>query len=119
MESEKFKDLEDRLGQVEEILTNMDKKLSKIDMGLFGDASINYVGVIDKQKQLEEKLNLLNREIEEIKKKNTEQDISIGAKKSLKETVWSIGRSVAQMLINLLMFYLIYKGIIGPDAMIK
>lgn len=55
------------LAEVKDQNTEIAKKLERIEVGLFGDPKMNYVGLIEKQRLLEERIQLVEREYEAFK----------------------------------------------------
>jgi len=91
---DQFNNLEERVAEIESSLVQMNttlqsmsKKMDRIEVGLFGDQAMNYSGVIEKIKQLE-------KEIDEIKRVNDKQEISIGAKRSFTDSIVLWGQRI-------------------------
>lgn len=114
--------IEHKLDGSMEILGQMNEKLKlleKIELGLFGDEKMGYSGVMKTQTNLQLQIDTLKQEIIDIKQVNSDQSVAIAAKKSIRSDVTNIGKYIIQAIINMLLFYGIWKGLIGPDALIK
>jgi hypothetical protein len=109
-----FNTLEATVKEIGETLSSMNTKLDKISLGIYGDKENNHLGLIEKQIKLENKLETevkdLKDQINEIKKKNEEQDIAIKAKKNLWVKIIEVAKWVG-------LAYLVGKGIFGADTL--
>lgn len=116
-----YKTLEDRVEKIEgklddqlDVLAKINEKLKKLDtieVGLFGNDKIGYSGVIKTQASLQVQVTDLDKEIAEIKKINADQDIRIGAKK----TVWIM---VLEIVKWVAVAYMVAKGVFGPESLL-
>lgn len=116
--------------EILEIRTRLDevlKLLHKMNIGLYGDFENKHIGVIEKQEILsaelkkikEEDIERINEEIEKIKLKNYEQDISIKAKQDFKYEMGNILKLIISIIIQTVAVLAVIKGIIGIDSLIK
>lgn len=118
--------LEDRVGEIEnsliktnEILGAINVKMSRIEVGLFGDGQMNYVGVIEAQKLLTKRIIELESEIADIKKVNNEQEISIHAKKTFTDDFVMWSKRIFWICITLGAVTLLLTGKIGIFDLVK
>lgn len=115
-------DIEGKVDSTLDVLSKMNEKLKKLDhieLGLFGDMQIGHLGVIKKQVFLEDKILDLQKKIEALEKISEVKIIEGKTQRNLKGYWFGIAKQVIQTLINVLMFYLLYRGILSPDAFIK
>jgi hypothetical protein len=102
------KSLEIIEGNLETLLRNVDK----INVGLYGDEKNDHPGVIERLKELERRMN----EKDIIDK---EQTAGINARKELKITWWTILKIVGGIIGSGVAWYLVFKGSIGADNLLK
>jgi chromosome segregation ATPase len=115
----KMLDMDKELIDIKDNVTTILQLVQKMDAGLYGDPKNKYRGVIDKQSALEEEIESLKAEILAIHKKNNDQDLEIKAKKSLRSELIEYGRELGKWVINIIVMYLIFKGLVDADAMLK
>lgn len=115
LETELRMDIEGIKSDLKKLINLVDK----MNVGLYGDEENNHVGVIDRQKYLEKRIDSLVQRIEEIEKKNVEQDVSILAKKQVNNSWMEWGKVILQAVINVIVILAVLKGLIGADALLK
>jgi hypothetical protein len=106
-----------------EMLTEINKNLAQLNLGLYGDEKNGATGVIARVARLEFQINEIFLEIEKIKKVNDLQETAIKAKSHLKGDWWNIVVIVAKVIggvFSILGFiaawYYIIKGGLPADA---
>lgn len=119
MEEVEINDLTTRMDQIESKLDNILKVMLKIDLSIFGDPSINFLGIIKTQSILDEKVNELAKKIEEIETRNEKIDTVTKSKRDLTDDVekW-IKRAFWGTLLVAAVVFLI-TGKIGIAEMIR
>ena len=117
---------EEHISKVEKDVNDINKKvdtilsiLQKMDVGLYGDEKNKHIGVIEKQILLEREIIELKQQIEDIHKKSSDQDIAINTKKSTKSEWIEFVKELIKWLINGTIVYLVFKGVLGPDAALQ
>ena len=108
-----------KMNGLEEKVDAILKLVEKMDAGLYGDRVNRHIGVIDRQAELEQAVTKINQEIAEIHKKNSDQDIEIRTKKSFKSELVEHGKELFKWGLNAFIIYLILKGVLGPDTLLK
>jgi chromosome segregation ATPase len=115
----KMSDMDKELLSIKGDVTTILQLVQKMDAGLYGDSKNKHEGVIDRQHYLEEQIDKLKEEIAQIHKKNNDQDVEIKAKRTLRVELVEYGRELGKWVINIIVMYLIFKGLIDADAMLK
>lgn len=111
--------LEKDIGEVKVQLNQLITLVQEMNKGLYGDEKNDHIGVIERQKVLDGEVQGLKKEILEIHKKNVEQDIALQARKSLKNDLVEMGKEVVKWVINGIVIYFIFKGVVDADALLK
>ena len=113
--------LETDISEVKEQLIHLIDLVEEMNKGLYGDEKNDHIGVIKRQRMLNEDVRLLKEEIVLIHKKNLEQDIALQAKKTFKSDSLSVIKEIVHWGITIFMLYYIWKNQTGldPDAVIK
>lgn len=106
-----IRDVKDQLNKLITLVEAMNR-------GLYGDEENNHIGVIDRQKLLDKEVQDLKKEILDIHKKNIEQDIALQTKKTIKNDLVEAGKDIIAWVIKIIVAIAIYKGTIGPDALL-
>jgi len=105
--------------RTKETLGELVALVKEMNKGLYGDERNKHTGVIDRQYQLEKKIDDLDLMIHAIIKKNNEQDIEIDAKKS-NNNVWiNWGQRAIRIVIECIVIYAVLKGVVEVDALHK
>jgi chromosome segregation ATPase len=115
----KIASMDSELASIKDGVSEILQLVQKMDTGLYGDSKNKYEGVIDRQHSLEEEMFKLKEEIRLIHKKNNDQDLEIKARKSLRSELIEYGRELGKWVINIIVMYLIFKGLVDADAMLK
>ena len=92
---ESIKALEDRMDKMEETLVDIKNDVSRLVQGIFGDEKLKFPGLLASYDSLQGQIDdlkkneiaLLKKEIEDLKKVNTKQDVAIEAKKGFTDDV--------------------------------
>lgn len=116
---EHIQQLDQDVREIKESLSILIELVTEMNKGLYGDAKNQHVGVIEKQSTMQLEITELKAAIAEIHKKNIEQDISINAKKSVKEDAINWGQKIVGWIIQGIVIYAIIKGVVGADALLK
>lgn len=106
---------------IRDVKDQLDKLIILIEAmnrGLYGDEENDHIGVIDRQKLLDKEVQDLKKEILDIHKKNIEQDIALQAKNTIKNDLVEKGKDIIAWGIKIIVAIAIYKGTIGPDALL-
>jgi len=103
--------------RTKETLGELVTLVKEMNKGLYGDERNKHTGVIDRQYQLEKKIDDLELMIHAIIKKNNEQDIEIGARKYNNREWLSWGKIIFIVASEIIFAYAIYKGIVSADAL--
>lgn len=106
-----IRDVKDQLNKLIILIEAMNR-------GLYGDEENDHIGVIDRQKLLDKEVQDLKKEILDIHKKNIEQDIALQAKNTIKNDLVEKGKDIIAWVIKIIVAIAIYKGTIGPDALL-
>jgi len=106
-----IRDVKDQLNKLITLVEAMNR-------GLYGDEENDHIGVIDRQKLLDKEVQDLKKEILDIHKKNIEQDIALQAKNTIKNDLVEKGKDIIAWVIKIIVAIAIYKGTIGPDALL-
>jgi chromosome segregation ATPase len=109
------KHLEQRMDNIENTLEAIQKDVGRLVQGIFGDEKLNFPGLLKSYDSLQgqidrlkkEELEILKREIEDLKKVNSTQDVQIQAKKGLTDDAvkwlsrgfWAIALLLALLLL--------------------
>jgi len=104
------REIKEKLDGVYNILGQVNESLKTLNLGLYGDEKNNYPGVIKRQETLEQKLSRLEKEIEDIHKKNKEQDVALQTKKN----IWLQGLDAIKWGA---LVYLVIKNAFGVDSL--
>lgn len=91
---------------LQEILTLQ----QQMNFGLYGDPKNNHVGVIEKQKELQKKINELNLIVDEYNKKQDKIDLAEKTKGTVNTTWLYWGRKVIEIILQVIVVYLMFKG---------
>jgi len=102
-------------GKVDTIL----QLVQKMDVGLYGDEKNKHTGVIEKQILLEQEIESLKEKIEVLNKRNSEQELAYKTKKSFKDELIEYAKELGKWIINGVVVYLVIKGIVSPEALLK
>jgi predicted nucleic acid-binding Zn-ribbon protein len=92
--------------------------VQKMDTGLYGDSKNKYEGVIDRQHYLEEEIYKLKEEVQKINNKTHDTDITSTTKKGFKIELIENSKELGKWIINIIVIYMILKGLIGADAIL-
>lgn len=106
-----IRDVKDQLNKLITLVETMNR-------GLYGDEENDHIGVIDRQKFLDKEVQDLKKEILDIHKKNIEQDIALQTKNTIKNDLIEKGKDIIAWVIKIVVAIAIYKGTIGPDALL-
>jgi hypothetical protein len=109
------KDVNDIKGSLDQLIA----LVREMNKGLYGDEKNDHVGVIEKQRSMQKDIDRLYKEILIITQKNEEQDTLLHAKKSVRGEFITWGQRIIGWIFQGIVIYLIMKGFIGADALIK
>ncbi len=107
---------------VKDIIRSLDSLIElvqEMNKGLYGDPKNKHVGVIEKQAEMEKEIEGLRKDIEGINRRNIELDIILKAKKTFKDEAINWGQRLVAWIMQGLVLYAIFKGILGVDALLK
>ena len=104
---ESIKALEDRMDKMERTLEDIRADMGRVIQGIFGDEQLKFPGLLKSYDSLQGQIDLLKKEIEDLKKVNTTQDVQIQAKKGLTDEAvkwlsrgfWAIALLIALLLL--------------------
>lgn len=103
-------EIKSKLDGLHDILARLNENIKTMNVGLYGDEKNNHIGVIERQKMLEDKISFLERKIVEIEKINKEQDTLIKAKKNVFMMIFEGVKWIS-------LIYLVAKGVFGFDSL--
>ncbi len=107
--------------EVEGVKNTLDNQilplLQKIDRGLYGEKENDAEGLIRNQIKLEEAVEILQKEVIKLQKKNDEQDLIINAEGNVKDKWISIGKIFLWAIVNIIVIVGIAKGLVSIDAL--
>lgn len=83
----KMEHMEHNIESVSNLLGELNKKIDRIEVGLFGDQRFGFVGIIETQKGFDERIGELEKEIEAIKKVNDQQEAEIKVKRNFTDDI--------------------------------
>jgi hypothetical protein len=106
MSDERVSSLEERMEHMESILDSIDKKIGRIEVGIFGDNEMGYSGLIERVRKLELK-------VKDIEKVNDQQEVSISAKRHLTDDVVLWGKRAFWILLVITLLVFLFTGKIG------
>lgn len=83
----------------------------QMNIGLYGDTKNNHVGVIEKQKELEAKINELNNIVDEYNKKQHIQDLAEKTKSTVNTTWLYWGKKIIEIILQVAVVVIMMKGL--------
>lgn len=104
--------IKDHVGEVGDLV-------KKMSFGLYGDPENEQPGLIQKEKNIEERMAVIESEIRRINEKDREQDVAIGAKKEQAKDWVKYAKMVARWIIEIIIIIAILKGVVDKDALLK
>ncbi len=111
--------LNDSLVSIEDILAKLNENIKKLNIGIYGDKENDHIGVIERQRQLEDRIFQLETKLRNQESNNKKQEAIDNAKKDLKINWWNIIKWVAGLITQGAIYYLIFKGILQPTDGLK
>lgn len=127
MSMEESKALEIRMDKMEQTLVDIQSNINRLVQGIFGDEKLNFPGLLKSYDSLQGQIDKirnqeiveLRKEIEELKKVNTTQDVEIAAKKGLTDDVVKWLSRAVWGCVFVLVLTLLLTGKIGIADLIK
>jgi predicted nuclease with TOPRIM domain len=111
--------LNDSLVSIEDILAKLNENIKKLNIGIYGDKENDHIGVIERQRQLEDRIFQLEKKLRNQEDNDRKEQAIIVAKKDLKVNWWNIIKWVAGFIGQGVIWYLIFKGILQPTDGLK
>lgn len=113
-----IENLENKMSEVEERLSQLVILMEKMNKGLYGDEENDHIGVIARQKIFNQEIDILKQEIKDIHQKNIEQDIALQTKKGIRSDLYEAGKEIISFVIKAILLVGILKGFVDKDALL-
>jgi hypothetical protein len=107
------------LADITDILGKLNENVKKVSFGLYGDKDNDQIGIIEKQRSLENRILDIEKRLAANDLVNEKQNAAIDAERDLKVNWWNIIKWVGGFIAQGVIWYLIFKGILQPSDGLK
>lgn len=111
--------VEQKISTLETVVEEIKNAVNRIEVGLFGDEKMNYIGLIQKAKDQSEEIETLTKRISDVEEVNRQQELIISAKKSFVDTFVIWAKRVVWGGAAIIVIALILSGKLGIGDLIK
>ena len=116
---EQIAKMEKEISDVNEKVDTILQLVKEMNIGIYGDAKNRHRGVIDKQNDLEGEIDDIRKQIFEINKRTDDRDLEVKTKITFKSELIEGFKETFKFCIKAVIIYLILKGVLGPDTLLK
>lgn len=128
--TDRMKNLEDRIESIEkqfgsqiEIMSSINEEMKRISRGLYGDKDNQTKGLIDRQREDEERLANLEARIADIEKTWNGEISTLKEKQATevlkKDTLMDLVKKVKDWAITILIITLVLKNVVSIDFLLE
>ncbi len=120
LESDLKKEMEDitvTLAVIEKSLKELNESVRRMNTGLYGDEVNDHIGVIERQKTLEDRLRNLEGRLDSMDKNRIEQLAAKTAEKEQRVNWMYWGKIIFRIVVEMIIIYMVIKGTMTIDKL--